>query len=578
MSSALVALVVLAVFALAYRVYGRFIGERVYDDGEAIVTPAHALRDGTDFVPTNRNVLMGHHFASIAGAAPIIGPCIAAYWGWLPALLWIVVGAIFMGAVHDFGALVASVREKGRSIGDIAGTVMSGRARLMFLCFVALLVWLVLAVFALTIAEVFVQTPSSVIPVNASLVLAPIVGVAIYRRGRDPLIPSLVALSLLYAAIYVGTLYPIDLREVFGLDAQGAKTSWLLFLFIYCGVASLLPVWLLLQPRDFINGQQLVVGMILLFAGLFVAHPVVEAPAFRASSDGAPPIFPFLFVTVACGAISGFHGLVSSGTTSKQVNELRDTRMIGYGSMLGEGTLAVAALLSAVAGLGLVTGVELPNHGHVEQLSWELYYEDWTHAITSGPRAFVLGGGALLESLGVPADIARTLMAVLVICFAATSLDTAARIQRLVMAEIGAATSIKPLENRFVAMSAAILPAVYLAFAKRIDVVTGEERPLGLLLWPIFGATNQMLAALTLLVLALWVSARKRPALPLVIPMIVVSVVTLLSLVEHLRVFAAQANWAMAGLAGLLVVMVLWMLAEGAGAYFRRRAAQSRAA
>jgi carbon starvation protein len=243
--------------------------------------------------------------------------------------------------------------------------------------------------------------------------------------------------------------------------------------------------------------------------------------------------------------------------------------------MLGEGTRAVAALLAAVAGIGMVTGVELPTHGHVEHLSWELYYDDWTHAITSGPRAFVLGGGALLESLGLSRDVSRTLMAVLVICFAATSLDTAARIQRLVLSEIGAATSIRPLENRFVAMSAAILPAVYLAFAKGVDVVTGAERPLGLLLWPIFGATNQMLAALTLLVLALWVSARKRPALPLVIPMILVSAVTLLSLVEHLRVFARQENWAMAGLAGLLVVMVLWMLLEGAGAYFRRRSAPS---
>ncbi len=316
--AAVAVIAVLVAFVLAYRVYARYLGERIYGDDEPFVTPAHEFEDGIDFVPAKRPILFGHHFTSIAGAAPIIGPCVAAYWGWVPALCWVVVGTIFMGAVHDFGALVASVREKGRSVADIAATTISSRARVLFLCFVAVLGWLVLAVFSMAIAGLFVSQPTSVIPINVQIIVALIVGWLIYKRRVGALVPSLVALVVLYVFVWVGTKVPVDFVAM-GFDAHKVTTGWIFFLLLYSAIASLLPVWLLLQPRDYVNSHQLFVGLGLLFLGVFIAHPDFDAPAFRSETAGAPPIFPILFVTIACGAISGFHGLVSSGTTSKHV-------------------------------------------------------------------------------------------------------------------------------------------------------------------------------------------------------------------------------------------------------------------
>ncbi|MBW2588265.1 MAG: carbon starvation protein A, partial [Deltaproteobacteria bacterium] len=424
--AALAAALVLGSFVIAYRFYARFLGERIYQDQEDIVTPAHELRDGVDFVPTQRAVLFGHHFTSIAGAAPIIGPCVAAYWGWGPALVWVVLGTIFMGAAHDFGALVASIREKGRSIADITAKTISARARILFMCFVLVLIWLVLAVFAMAIAGLFVSQPTSVIPINIQIIVAVVIGWLVYKRGANILWPSLIALAVLYFFVWVGTKVPIDFVAM-GVDKHTATTGWIFFLLIYSAIASLLPVWVLLQPRDYINSHQLFVGLGLLFLGVLIAHPNFDAPVYRAPEAGAPSIFPILFVTIACGAISGFHGLVSSGTTSKQIDRLSDSRLIGYGAMLGEGSLALASTLAAVAGIGLVGACSLPGQGAVADLSWAVYYDSWAHAGGNKAAAFVLGGGAFLEAVGLSSELARTLMAVLVIAFAATSLDTATR-------------------------------------------------------------------------------------------------------------------------------------------------------
>ena len=306
---------------------------------------------------------------SIAGAAPIVGPCVAAYWGWLPALLWILIGTVFMGAVHDFGALVTSVKEKGRSIADIASLTISDRARSMFLVFVILLVWLVLAVFAMVIADLFVSIPSSVIPINIQILIAIIMGFIIYKKKIDAVIPSFIALALLYFFVWVGTQSPVDFTV--SMPLQDAKNLWITLLFIYCSIASLLPVWTLLQPRDYINSHQLFFGLALLIIGIFVAQPIVDAPAIRSFSDPeTPDLFPLLFVTIACGAISGFHGLVSSGTSSKQLEKLSDSRVVGYGGMIGEGTLALVSTICAVAGISLVANANLPAVGFVEDLNW----------------------------------------------------------------------------------------------------------------------------------------------------------------------------------------------------------------
>jgi carbon starvation protein len=560
--AALAAVLILSAFALGYRYYARFLGERVYDDREDLVTPAHELNDGVDFVPTQRAVLFGHHFTSIAGAAPIIGPCVAAYWGWGPALLWVVLGTIFMGAAHDFGALVASVREKGHSIADITAKTVSSRARILFMCFVLVLIWLVLAVFAMAIAGLFVSQPTSVIPINVQIIVAVVIGWLVYKRRVKILVPSLIALAVLYFFVWVGTEVPIDFVAM-GMAKHRVTTGWIFFLLIYSAIASLLPVWLLLQPRDYINSHQLFVGLGLLYLGVVVAHPSFDAPVYRSPEAGAPSVFPILFVTIACGAISGFHGLVSSGTTSKQVDKLRDARFIGYGGMLGEGSLALASTLAAVAGIGLVGACALPTQGAVDDLSWAVYYDSWAHAGGNKAAAFVLGGGAFLEAVGLSAELARTLMAVLVIAFAATSLDTAVRIQRFILAELGAALRVKPLTNPIVATVVAVVPAMYLALAETPDPATGQTKAVGWVLWPIFGASNQLLAALTLMTLALYFFARKRPVWPLVIPMLLVMPVAAIALISKLQQFLAQGNAPLTALASLMLVLLLWMIIEG---------------
>jgi carbon starvation protein len=562
MNSALLAVIGLSTFYLGYRFYSGWISNKIYETDPDLKVPAHELRDDVDFVPTNKHILFGHHFTSIAGAAPIVGPCVAAYWGWLPACLWIILGTVFMGAVHDFGALVVSVREKGRSIADVSSKIMSDNARIMFLLFVLMLVWLVLAVFAMVIADLFVVVPSAVLPINIEIILAIGVGWLIYKKGVDALVPSLVALLLLYFFIWVGTKTPLSFESL-GMSRAEASTTWVVLLFTYSAIASLLPVWFLLQPRDYINSHQLLVGLGLLYAGIFYARPLIEAPAVRLAVDhGAPSMIPLLFVTIACGAISGFHGLVASGTTSKQVNRVNDIRLIGYGGMLGEGTLALASMIAAVAGISLVAACTLPSQGQVENLSWAVYYDSWAHASGNKASAFVLGGGALIQELGVPAELAKTLMAVLVISFAATTLDTATRIQRFVLSELGSAVNIKLLTNRYVATAVAVLPALALTLWNVNDPSTGAARQAGWVLWPIFGASNQMLAGLTLMVVTLYFWQLKRPILPVLIPMIFVMTATLVSIVIKTTEFFAN-NWLLFGLNLFLIVLFVWMIYEG---------------
>ena len=563
MNSAYLAAIALLSFYLGYRFYSKFISNKIFDLNDQFITPAHEFKDNIDFFPTKPHILFGHHFTSIAGAAPIIGPCIAAYWGWLPALLWIVIGTIFMGAVHDFGALVVSLKEKGRSIADITSIVINSRIRLMFLIFVMLLTWLVLSVFAMAIAGLFTAIPTAVVPINIEIIIAIIIGYIVYKKNINSLLPSLLALAILYLFVWIGTFTPISLNNM-GIKPENVQNTWIILLFIYSAIASLLPVWFLLQPRDFINSHQLIVGLSLIFLGIFLSQPIVDAPAIRSTSDpSAPPIFPMLFVTIACGAISGFHGLVSSGTSSKQVNRLKDSRIIGYGAMLGEGTLAVASTIAAVAGIALVANCELPSIGYVDNLNWSLYYDSWTNATTNKATAFVLGGGALLEQLGLPHTLAKTLMAVLIISFAATTLDTATRIQRLIISEIGSAINFHILKNKYLATICAILPALILTTWSIPDPVTGSIKQTAWILWPIFGASNQMLAALTLMILCLYFWQRRKPILPLIIPMLFIIIITFSSIIIKIQLFYNQNNFLLLSISCLMLMLILWMMTEG---------------
>ena len=571
MSSIILVLFGLGIFFLGYKFYSHFIESRIYGISDPdLVTPAHEFEDGIDFLPTKRHILFGHHFTSIAGAAPIIGPCVAAYWGWLPALVWVVLGTVFMGAVHDFGALVFSIKEKGRSIADITASVISSRTRIMFLIFVMMLIWLVLAVFAMAIADLFVSIPSSVLPINIQIIVALIIGWIIYKKGMNSFIPSIIALGVLYLFVWLGTQIPLSF-SLLGWAKDQQTSAWIIILFIYSGIASLLPVWLLLQPRDYINSHQLLVGLGLIFLGIAVANPIIQAPIIRTSFEAsAPSIFPLLFVTIACGAISGFHGLVSSGTTSKQINSITDARLIGYGGMIGVGTLALASIICAVAGIGVVSTCTLPAIGAVSDLTWSVYYDSWAHASANKATAFVLGGGALLESLGISPELAKTLMAVLVIAFAATTLDTATRIQRFIITELAIVLRFKFLTNRYVATIAAILPAILLVFVNVSLPSSTEAKQVAWVLWPIFGASNQMLAALTLMVLTLYFWQKNKPVLALLIPMILVMLVTIVTLCVKAMEFYSQ-NTILFVINLFMIGLVMWMIVEGIIVFQKKR-------
>jgi carbon starvation protein len=542
-NAALLAVIAFAAFALGYRYYGRFLGRVVFQLSADERVPAREFEDGVDFVPTPKHVLWGHHFTSIAGAAPIVGPAIAVIWGWLPALIWVVVGTIFMGAVHDFSALVISLRHRGSSMGQIAGSVVSPRARTAFLVIISILIWIVLAVFAFIIGTLFVSNPGAIFPINVQIVVAVALGWLVRRRGVAILWPSLVGYALLIVAILYGNRF----AAAFPAIGEVSVTAWVWILLLYSLVASVLPVWLLLQPRDYLNSHQLITGLTLLTLGLVVLHPTVQAPVVNAAPIGAPPMLPFLFITIACGAISGFHGLVSSGTTSKQIGCMTDARAIGYGGMLGEGALGLLAVLAATAGFASVG-------------DWSSHYSSWGEAsgLSAKLGAFVSGGGTFVASLGIPFEEAKNFIAVMVIAFAATSLDTGARIQRLIIAELAESYGVRPLTNRYIAGSLGIAAALLLA-------VTQAGGKGGLILWPLFGTTNQLVASVTLLIVSVWLQKLGRPIRYTLAPMLFVGVAAAIAMVGELRGYFANFDqqWLLAGIGSLILALDFWVVVEG---------------
>lgn len=550
MNAAWLAASTLCIFALAYRFYARFLGTRIFALADSDAVPARQFEDGVDFVPTRKAVLWGHHFTSIAGAAPIVGPAIAVIWGWLPALLWVTLGTVAMGAVHDFSALVISLRNRGRSIGDIAGAVVGPRARLLFLALILLLVWIVLAVFAYIIATLFVAYPGAIFPINVQIAVAMLLGWAVYRRRLPILAPSLLGYAALMLAVWFGDSF----AAAFPVLAQIQVGQWVVILLVYCFVASVLPVWLLLQPRDYLNAHQLITGLSLLCIGLFVAGPMVVAPAINLNPAGAPPLIPFLFITIACGAISGFHGLVASGTTAKQVSRASDARAIGFGGMLGEGSLGMLAVLASTAGFASFA-------------DWQQHYSSWgaANGLSAKLEAFVNGGASFVSALGIPQPTAATFIAVMVIAFAATSLDTAARIQRLVIGELaggalrGRAPGLRALlGNRYAAGVLAVGAAMLLALTQ-----AGGQG--GLILWPLFGTTNQLVAGATLLVVSVWLRKQGRPIAFTLLPMWIVAGATLAAMISELAGYLANwpQQWLLAVMGAVVLLCDVWVIFEG---------------
>lgn len=586
MGTLLIALLSFVGFVVAYNTYGRYLGRRIFRLDPSAATPAHKLRDDCDYVPTRRAVLFGHHFTSIAGTGPIVGPAIAVFWGWLPALLWVLVGSIFIGAVHDFGSLAVSLRNRGHTIGDVAGRLISRRARLLFLFILFFCLTVVLAVFGLVVAVIFSIYPQSVLSVWVAMPLAVVVGLYIHRRPQGSLIGAgFIALLLLYAAVYIGARHlPITLGGLplfadpgvsFVAGLRSSVVVWTLALFVYCFAASVLPVWLLLQPRDYINSQQLFVALILLTAGLAVARPEMVAPMLADNPPAdAPPIFPFLFITIACGAVSGFHCLVSSGTTSKQLNSERDALFIGYGAMLLEGALAVLVIVACCAGLGmgvyefdaaartLIPITDESGAALTGLAAWSTRYGGgWASmklAQTIG--AFVEGGANMMASLGIPLDLSVATIAVMVACFAATTLDTATRLQRYVIQELGASLRIRPLTNKYTATAVAVLTGGAMA------LYPGPNGPGsgGFILWPLFGASNQLLAGLAFLVVVFYLLRRNRPIWFILVPLALMVILPAWAMLHQMVGWYSDRNWLLFTLGAVLQALQVWMVAEGA--------------
>ena len=614
---------------LGYKTYGKFLARRIFGLDDTRETPAYKRQDGVDFVPTHPAIVFGHHFASIAGLGPIVGPAIAVYWGWVPALLWIVFGCIVVGGVHDFATLFASLRHDGRTIGDLTYDIVNGRARVLFLIIIFFLLALAMGVFALLMAKLFVElSPQAVVPTFTLILIAMAFGILTYRL-RWPLgWMTLAGVVLMFVATLVGLEYPVAPYRVFlqnekvkqiiettddpafphvnqvrgtragevaayfiakadtdpayaGMAAdveaasQKTKDGWSYLLLVYAFIASVLPVWLLLQPRDYINSYQLYIGLFMLTLGIIVWHPQIVGPAFGppvpptpTESSSTPGPWPFLFITIACGAVSGFHNIVSSGTTARQVRKESDARLIGYGAMLTEGVLALLVVMVCVAGLS--------------SEEFATRYGSWEGLDLRAMGSFLTGASHVLAkpfTAFLPASNHATVVtfcynfiAVVVVSFAMTTLDTGTRLLRFNIEAIGKLVRVPVLGNRYLASLIAVVAIGYFALMK----IGGK--PAGVTLWHLFGTTNQLLAVIGLLVAAVYLHQLKRPVVFLVFPMLLMLFsVTWAMLIKIGDFYDAWKSTHDAGngslllIAVALVIMTVWIVIEATLVFFRGR-------
>lgn len=558
-------------YALGFFVYARFLAGRIFRLDPNRTTPAHTLRDDIDYLPTNRFVLFGHHYASITGLAPMLGPAVAVIWGWLPAMLWVVLGAVFVGCVHDFSALVVSMRARGQSIGKVAEGVIGRRAKGLFLALIFFGIALAMGVFVFVIATLFqvgpdfnpddlaaAQTsfPSAVFPSGVLMVLAMIMGFLLYKKNF-PLGPTtLVGFVLMLLAVWLGTRIP-----TLGLSPEvwPKRAGWTWILIGYASLASVLPVWTLLQARDFLNSLLLYLGLLASYAGFFLLEPQFAAPAVNSHPKGAPSMFPFVFIVIACGAASGFHSLVASGTTAKQIARETDARFIAYGGMIGESLLGLLAVLACTAGFESTS-------------AWQNAYADWATiqaGLANKLGAFIHGSSRFISTLGVDRELATAFIAVIVVSFALTTLDSATRLLRFNISEIGASLRLRILGNRYVATAIAAGAIAFFAFYELTDSA-GTVKPAGLVLWTLFGTTNQLLAGLTLLVATLYLSQRGRNPLYTGIPMVFMLVSTFIALVKNLVEFWTNKQTLLFVVGLALLVVALGVVIEGFAAFLRR--------
>ncbi|KAF2955853.1 carbon starvation protein A [Marinitoga sp. 38H-ov] len=543
MNSLLLAILAFFGYWLAYNTYGKWISKKIFGLNDENPVPSKEFEDGVDYVPTKKHILLGHHFTTIAGTGPIVGPAIGVIWGWVPAFIWVFFGSIFMGAVHDLTSLIISARYQGKTIGELTGSLINERTAKIFLILIQFLLWIVLAVFAMIVALLFNMYPQSVFPVWMEIPIAMWLSYMVYNKGKNDTVYSIIAIILMYVTIAIGVILPIT-----GISLM----TWIYILMIYVFLASTMPVHRLLQPRDYINSHELLIAMALLVLGIIIGHPKIVAPAFQTVSD-APPLFPILFITIACGAISGFHSLASSGTTVKQMEKETDAHLIGYGGMILEGILATVVIIAVTAGLGM-------NGGGVQ--AFTSHYASWAAASGLGAKlsAVINGSANLMNSYGIPLDLAKTIMAVFIVSFAGTTMDSSTRIQRFALQELfsnkDGEVVVKPLKNRYIATAIVILAALALALS------TGDGKG-ALILWPVFGALNQLLASLALLIGTVYLAQKKKPLWITGLPMLFMMVMTLYATILNLKKFIDSGNGLLIFVTIVTLVIALWILIEG---------------
>ena len=510
-------------FSIAYKFYGGFIS-KILEVNNSRETPSHTMNDGVDYCPAKAPVLLGHHFASIAGAGPIVGPVIAAGFGWATVYLWVLFGAVFIGGVHDYSSIIASVRHQSKSIGFIIQSYIGISGKKLFLFFSWATLILVIAVFTIIVSDTFTHIPSSATSSVLFILLAILFGLSIYKLNFNLITGTIIGIILLFLCIVAGNYYPIQL----------SKFYWQLILFVYIFAASVTPVWILLQPRDYLNSFFLYALMIGGFIGVFFAAPSINLPAFSTFSlDKVGYLFPALFVTVACGAISGFHSLVGSGTTAKQLDKETDAKIVGYGGMLIEGLLAV---------LSLVAVASIVNKEFIDIL------------INKGPvAAFSLGVARFLNVipfLNISVEAGQSFAALSVSAFALTSLDTATRLARFMFQEFFEMTDSSQkeslIQNRFVATGITVGIGAALTFS-------GQTMSI----WPVFGSANQLLAALSLLALTAWVAYLKKGINFVMIPMLFMFAVTLTSLGMLALTNFNSAHYVLSAISLLLLLLAV---------------------
>ncbi len=529
-NAAIIAFVGIAFLIINYFLYGKFIEKKIKPTNRK--TPAFINKDKVDFYPANKLFLFGHHFASIAGAGPIIGPILAvSYFGWLVVFLWITLGTVFIGAVHDYLSLMLSVRNKGRGISRISSDVLNKRSGKVFAIMIYLTLMLVIAVFSVSAADSIISQPSLVIPIIAISIIAVILGLAVYKFKKNPLTSSLIALVFVFFFMWVGYKVPVSLP--FALQTQ--RIIWITILISYGAIASLIPVWVFLQPRDYLSAIQLILFLFLGFLSIFIAQPDVNIPLMI---KGPFPIWPILFITVACGAVSGFHSLVASGTTSKQLASEKHGRFIGYGGMVAEGLVALLVLL------------------FVGSLAWNSGSLNFLDSLEQGwAIAFGNGIGNVVKSLNIPFlgfAIANLIGIFMVNQFILTSLDTSTRISRLIIADT---FKKKIFKNKVFGVLMVAIPAYLLA-------ITNSYANL----WRLFGSANQLIAAVALITISAYFIEHKQHVKFLIIPTAFMMATTVGALVYGLLGkpgYILIGNWLLSIISIVLIALALFVSYEG---------------